>query len=172
MPIIAAVIGAIMTALVYWFMYGGGMAQIDRHLNDRRNARLRAKSEAAYRAAPVRTIRDPIDAAGVLMYLVALARGTPTPEQESAIEAELRAIAPPADDLAIRIAYIRHAAHQVADAETALGHLAPLLREKLTPSEHADLERMLGAVAAIHQGPIPAQEGLMARTARSLAPID
>ncbi|SDO41911.1 hypothetical protein SAMN05216360_12243 [Methylobacterium phyllostachyos] len=168
MPIIAAVVGAILSGLVYWFRYGDGMAQIDCALADRRNAKRRAESEAAFRAAPVRAIRNPIDAAGVLMYRVALARGTPTPEQEAAIEAELRAIVPPGDDLATRMTYIRHAAHQVADTDTALGHLAPLLRQKLTASELADLERMLANIAAIHQGPIPVQESLLARTRRSL----
>ena len=78
MPIIAAVIGAIMTGLLYWFRYGDGMAHIDRHLSDRRTARLRAQGEAAFRAAPIRSIRDPVDAAGVLMYQIARARGMPT----------------------------------------------------------------------------------------------
>lgn len=172
MPVIAVIVGAVMSGLVYWFKYGDGMAQIDRALTDRRNAKLRARNEAAFRAAPVRSIRNPIDAAGVLMYLVALARGIPTPEQEAAIEAELRAIVPPGDDLAARLVYIRHAAHQVADADTALGHLAPLLRDTLAPSERADLERMLDSIAAIHQGPIPAQESLLARMTRSLSQTD
>lgn len=168
MPVIAAVVGAVMTGLLYWFRYGDGMALIDRHLSDRRSAKLRAKSEAAFRAAPVRSIREPADAAGTLMYLVARARGTPTPEQVSAIEAEMRAITPPGDNLASRMVYIRHAAEQAADGEMAIRHLAPLLRDKLTSSERADLVRMLGAIAAIHEGPIPAQEHLIARTTREL----
>ena len=168
MPIIVAVVGAFMTGLAYWFMHGDGMGQIDRYLTDRRNAKLRAKSEAAFRAAPVRAIRDPLDAAGILMFLVAGARGTPTPEQEAAIEAELRAITPPGDDFASRMTYLRHAAQQVGDADTALGHLAPLLSERLAPSERADLERMLERVAAIHLGPVPAQDILIGKTIRSL----
>ncbi len=167
-PIIVAVVGAVMSGLVYWFMHGDGMGQVDRYLTDRRNARFRARSEAAFRAAPVRAIRDPLDAAGVLMFLVARGRGTPTPEQEAAIEAELRAIAPPGDDLATRMTFLSHAAQQVADVDIALGHLAPLLRDSLNPSEHADLERMLERVAAIHQGPVPEQEVLMGKTIRSL----
>ena len=168
MPIIAAVIGAIMTGLLYWFRYGDGMSHIDRHVSDRRSAKLRAESEAAYRAAPIRTIRDPVDAAGVLMYLVARARGTPTPEQEAVIEAELRAIAPPGGSLANRIVYLRHAAEQAADVTLAIRHLGPLLCEKLTPSERSDLERMLAAVAAVHQGPIPAQDSVMSQVVTAL----
>lgn len=169
MPIIAAVIGAIMTGLLYWFRYGDGMAHIDRHLSDRRAAKLRARSEAAFRAAPIRSIRDPVDAAGVLMYQIARARGMPTPEQEAVIEGELRAIAPPGDPLKARQAYIRHAAEQAADAEVAIRHVAPLLREKLSLSERDDLERMLKAVAAVHQGPTQVQESLIARVVRAVA---
>ncbi|MGH1573010.1 hypothetical protein ACRAWG_22975 [Methylobacterium sp. P31] len=145
-----------MTGLLYWFRYGDGMAQIDRHLGDRHAAaKLRAKTESAFRAAPVQTTREPADAAGVLTYLVAIARGTPTPEQVSVIEAEMRAITPPGDNLAGRMVHIRHAAEQAADISMVIRHLAPVLREKLTPSERSDLGRMLETVAAAHRGPIP-----------------
>ncbi|CAO4142343.1 hypothetical protein DHODJN_05485 [Methylorubrum extorquens] len=43
-----------------------------------------------------------------------------------------------------------------ADANTAVNHLAPLLRDKLDASDRDDLERMLEAVAVIHGGPIEA----------------
>lgn len=117
---------------------------------------------------PVRSIREPADVAGTLMYLVALARGTPTPEQISAILAEMRAFTPPGDNFASRMVYVRHTVGQAADGEMAIRHLAPLLRDKLTPSERADLIRMLGAIAAIHEGPIPAQEHLIVRMIREL----
>ncbi|MEH3119670.1 MAG: hypothetical protein PGN25_19345 [Methylorubrum populi] len=169
MPVIAAIVGAFMTGLMYYFIYGNGMEQLDRYLGDRRNTKLRAKSEAAFRSAPLRAIRDPADAAGVLMQLVALARGTPTPDQEAAIEAELRRIVAPNDDVPARLSYIRHAATQASDANTAIDHLAPLLREKLDPSERDDLERMLEAVAVVHGGPIETQEKMIARTVRVLA---
>lgn len=169
MPVIAAVVGAVMTGLIYWFMYGNGMEQIDRYLGDRRNAKLRVKSEAAFKAAPLRAIKNPADAAGVLMQIVALVRGTPTPEQEAAIEHQMRTIIPVGDDLAARMAYIRHAAAQATDADTAIDHLAPLLREKLDASERDDLERMLEAVAVVHHGPTDRQERLIARAVRVLA---
>ncbi|MCE4225849.1 hypothetical protein HCU64_19025 [Methylobacterium sp. C25] len=171
MPVIGAVIGAIMTGLLYWFMYGNGMEQIERLLGDRRNHKLRLKSEANFKAAPIRSIKNPADAAGVLMQLVAQARGTPTPEQEAAIEEQMRTIIGSDDDLATQMVFIRHAATQAADAETAIDHLAPLLREKLTVSERDDVERMLEAVAVIHQGPTDRQERLIARTVRVLAEL-
>lgn len=52
MPVIAAIVGAFMTGLVYYFLYGNGMQQLDRYLGDRRSAKMRARSEAAFRAAP------------------------------------------------------------------------------------------------------------------------
>ena len=109
------------------------IAALDRTLSDRRNARLRAQSEARFRSAPLRAIKDPADAAGVLMRLVALARGTPTPEQEAAIEAEMGKITPPGEDLSVRLAYIRHAAAQAESADVALDHLAPCCARSSTP---------------------------------------
>ncbi len=158
-----------MTGLLYYFMYGNGMEQFDRYLGDRRNAKRRAISEASFRSAPLRAIRNPADAAGVLMQRVALERGTPTPEQDAVIEAELARISAPNDDLSARLAYIRHAATQATDADMAIDHLMPLLRDKLDMSERADLERMLEAVASVHGGPIEAQEKMIARTIRLLA---
>lgn len=169
MPIIAVIIGGIMTGLTYWFMYGNGMEQVDQLLRDRRNTKLRRQSEASFRAAPLKAIQDPAEAAGVLMVLVALARGTPTPEQERAIEDQMRRIVEPGDDLATRMVAIRHAAAQAADADTAADHLAPLLREKLDRSERDDLERMLEAVAVVHNGPTEAQEKFISRTLRVLS---
>lgn len=172
MPILVAVVGAVMSGLVYWFMYGNGMEQIDQLLRDRRNAKLRAKSAAQFRSAPIRSIKNPADAAGVLLLLVASARGTPTPEQDAEIEHQLRKIIEPDDDLASRLVIIRHAVAQISDADTAIGYLAPLLREKLDATERDELERMLEAVAVIHQGPIEAQERLIARIVRALAEKD
>ncbi len=169
MPVIAAIVGAVMTGLLYWFLYGNGMAALDRTLSDRRHARLRAQSEARFRSAPLRAIKDPADAAGVPMRLVALARGTPTPEQASVIEAEMRKITPPGDDLSVRLAYIQHAAAQAENADVVLNHLAPLLGEKLDASERNDLERMMETVALVHQGPTEAQQRLISRTVRVLA---
>lgn len=103
------------------------------------------------------------------MMPVALARGTPTPEQEAAIEAEMRKVTAPDDDDPARMASIGHAATQASDAATAVDPLAPLLREKLDAGERDDLERILEAVAVIHGGPIEAQEKLIARTVRVLA---
>jgi len=56
-----------------------------------------------------------------------------------------------------RTRIVRHAGiAPPADGNTALDHLAPLLRDKLDASERDDLERMLEAVAVIHGGPIEA----------------
>ncbi|WP_204307860.1 hypothetical protein, partial [Klebsiella pneumoniae] len=82
----------IMTGLIYWLMYGNGLEYIDQSLRDRRNTRKRLENQASSRAAPLKAIRHPAEAAGVLMQLVALARGTPTPDQDAAVEAQMRRI--------------------------------------------------------------------------------
>ena len=81
----------------------------------------------------------------------------------------MRKVTAPDDDHGTRMAYIRHAAAQACDANTAVDHLAPLLREKLDASERDDLERMPETVAVVHGSPIDAQERLIARTVRVLA---
>lgn len=169
MPILIAVVGATTTILIWWLTRGDGLRHLDRALHDWRNTRMRRRAEAAFRASPLRTIESPADAAGVLMQFVVLARGMPTPEQEAAIEAELRQVLPAGEDVEARLVYIRHAANQAADAGTAVDLLAPLLRERLDRSEHAHLERMLESVAMVHGGPTDAQEALIARTVHAIA---
>ena len=169
MPILIAMAGALIAGVSYWIRYGNGMEHIDHTLRDWRKTRLRAKSEAERRAAPLRSLSDPADAAGVLMDLVARTRGIPTPEQNAAVEAQMRMIVSANDDLAARMVFIRHAATHAKDAASATDELAPLLREKLIPSERNDLEHMLRVVAAVHDGPTLEQENLIARIKRALA---
>ena len=60
MPVVAAVIGAIMTGLFYWLMWGGGLNYIDariRQSSDRkRDAQRRAATIERQRMAPLRSI--------------------------------------------------------------------------------------------------------------------
>lgn len=64
----------------------------------------------------------------------------------------------PEDDLATRMAVIRHAAEHAPGPDSAVPALAPLLRDHLVGPEWDDLTRMLEAVAAVHQGPTEAQD--------------
>jgi hypothetical protein len=172
MPVVAAVIGAIMTGLFYWLMWGGGLDYIDariRQSSDRkRDAQRRAAAIERQRMAPLRSIADARDAAAVLMVLVASQRGVPTPEQNAAIEREMREVVGFGAELTGRIAYAKFAAEQALSAEDAVDALAPLFRSNLTAGERKELFGMLRRVAEVHGGPIPAQERVIERAERRL----
>ena len=172
MPVVAAVIGAIMTGLFYWLMWGGGLDYIDariRQSSDRkRDAQRRAAAIERQRMAPLRSIADARDAAAVLMVLVASQRGVPTPEQNAAIEREMREVLGFGAELTGRIAYAKFAAEQALSAEDAVDALAPLFRSNLTAGERKELFGMLRRVAEVHGGPIPAQERVIERAERRL----
>ncbi|WP_019904111.1 hypothetical protein [Methylobacterium sp. 77] len=168
MPIIAALFGALIAGLVYWIKYGNGMEHINNAVRDWRSARRRTASERQIGSAPLRSLRHPADAAGVLLELVARLRGVPTPEQEAAILVQMRGIVEPGDDLDKRMVVIRHAATLAPDAKAAIDALAPILRDSLDSSERSHFARMLQAVAEIHQGPTEAQERLIAQILRAI----
>lgn len=169
MPILIALAGALATGLIYWVRYGDALAHLDHALNDWRRRRRRRAGELQLRTAPVSALRDPADAAGVLMRLAAGLRGLPTPEQEAEILARMRAVTESSEaDLMTRMAVIRHAADQVPDPSVGLRSLAPLLRDRLTVPERHDLMRMLEAVASVHQGPTEAQERFIEEVRRAI----
>ena len=172
MPVVAAVIGAIMTGLFYWLMWGGGLDYIDariRQSSDRkRDAQRRAAAIERQRMAPLRSIADARDAAAVLMVLVASQRGVPTPEQNAAIEREMREVVGFGAELTGRIAYAKFAAEQALSAEDAVDALMPLFRSNLTAGERKELFGMLRRVAEVHGCPIPAQERVIERAERRL----
>ena len=76
MPILAAILGAVVTGLLYWLIWGKGLEYIDHAWRDSSNRRQDAKRRAAAMAnrqlAAVRSITDARDAASTLMVLVAL----------------------------------------------------------------------------------------------------
>nr|WP_282103773.1 hypothetical protein [Methylobacterium sp. 37f] len=169
MPFLLAVAGMLATGLAYWIRYGDGMVQIDHTLHDWRKGRRRRAGDLQQRLAPLKAMREPADAAGVLLTLVARQRGVPTPEQENEILSRMRSItAIPEEDLAIRMAVIRHAANQSPDNQDAIAVLAPLLHDRLTPYEVEDLVDMLQAVASLHGGPTEGQSHLIDQVHRAI----
>lgn len=169
MPIIAAVFGALVAGLVYWIKYGNGIEHIDNAVRDWRGTRRRMASERQIRSAPLRSLRHPADAAGVLMEMVARLRGVPTPEQEAVITAQMRGIVEAGDDLDTRMVFVRHAAAQAPDTTLAIKILAPVLHDALSFSERDHFADMLRTVAEVHQGPTEAQERLIDEIIRAIA---
>jgi hypothetical protein len=172
MPVIAAVAGAVLTGIFYWLIWGNGLAYIElrwRESRDRKDDEARrAAALVAKRSAPLRSIEDPRDAAGVLMCLVARQRGTPTPEQKAAIEQQMREVLDLGREIPQRLSLAMFAAEQASAAEDAVDALAPLLRTRLDRTECNDLLDTLNRVAEIHGGPTVEQERLIARVEQAL----
>lgn len=161
MPILVAIVGAVATGFMYWLLWGDGLAYLEHRLGSawagKRRARMLAAAERSRALAPLAAVDDPRDAAGVLLFTVARARGTPTPEQEDAIATELRDVLGFGAEVDRRMAYARFGAGTGLPPVDVVDTLAPLLRKKLARAERADLSAMLARVAAVHGGPTDAQ---------------
>lgn len=169
MPIIGAVIGAIMTGLLYWFIWGGGMDYVDAMLRDRKDKKRKAALRKETGTPALRALKDPREAATALMVGAALARGVPTPEQLTYIGDQLRGVfAFPDAEAATRLISCRHAAEQAPSPEAIVDDVAETLRETLDPHEREELRGMLEAVGALHGGPTERQERFVALAMRRL----
>lgn len=169
MPVVAAIIGAIMTGLLYWFMWGGGMEYIDKALRDRQDDKRRAAKRKEIGTPPLKALKDPREAATALMVQAALARGVMTPEQEAAIQEQMRTVLEFGPELEERFKYCKFAAEQAQSPEMAIEDVVELLRKSLEPAEREDLRRILERIVAIHGGPTERQENFVERTMRRLS---
>lgn len=175
MPIIGAIFGAVMLGLVYWIMFGGGLAYIGAMLDSRdarkrheKNARRRVEVQKEAAKAPMRSLTDPREAAIVLMLAAAQCRGEVTPEQEGAIKDQMGRVLEITDDLDGRLSFCRFAADRAENPEATIDEVVPPLRKALEPSEREDVRSMLEAVTAIHGGPTDRQEKFVALAMRRL----
>ncbi len=172
MPVIMAILGAIFLGLFYWLMWGQGLEYIEHRWTSARKRRseaeTRAKTLESQQMAPLRAIDDARDAAVVLMILIGRIRGVLTPEQQKAIEDEMRRVLDLEGEITARFLYAQFAAEQVQDFEKALDGLAPLLREKLGARERTDLLAMLEVVAKVHSGPTHEQDKALGHVTRRL----
>jgi uncharacterized tellurite resistance protein B-like protein len=98
---------------------------------------------------PMELIDDPREAAAVLMVVVAQADGAITERERTAIAGEMtRHFGATAAQVEELLARARWAAKETADPGDAMRRLVRVCREKLGPSERADLVAMLDMVAA------------------------
>lgn len=172
MPVIAAILGAIATGLVYWLIWGKGVDYIEQRWragrDAKRDATRRQATITSERLAPLRSVDDPRDGATILMLLVARLRGDPTPEQVATVETEMRAVLGLNTEVTGRLAYARFAASQDLAFEDAVEDVAPKLKQALTGAEIEDLLAMLGRVATVHDGPTARQQTALDFAARRL----
>lgn len=175
MPLIGALLGAIMTGLMWWILFGNGKEAIDMWL-DKRNEEARRKQTTADavqardhdRRAALRTLQDPREAAIAVMVAVAEARGDLTAEQTAEIRAQMRTVLGYTDRLDDHIVLARHASRTAGKPEVVIDETAGLFVECLTPDERDDLMRMIEAVAALHGGATDPQQALLLRLTRRL----
>ncbi|WP_342362412.1 hypothetical protein [Terrarubrum flagellatum] len=170
MPVIAAIVGAITTGLMYWFVWGNGMSHLDQWLYNKRNIKRRTAAIAEAQSAPIRALKESRDGATALMALVAHVRGEPTPEQLASIKEEMRDVLGYGDDLEARLIAARHAIGVAASPDSVVLDLRDLLQNSLTKAEFNQLFLMLRKVAALHGGPTEAQERIVAFAERQLPP--
>lgn len=175
MPIIATLVGAITTGVIYWMIWGGGMEYVSQRLRagseqKRREllARRRAESEAEARRTALKTLPESRDGAVALMCLVANERGEPTTEQLDLIRSEMRVMLEYGGDLEERLVLARHAVKASPSKTIALMDLRDLLRPHLTRGEFDELFAMLRRVAALHGGPTDGQDSLIGEAERQL----
>lgn len=176
MHIIGAILGAIMTGLFWWIIFGNGKEAIDMLL-DKRNAENRAKKSAENslaareqeRRAALRAISDPREAATAVMVAVAESRGTVTDEQTAEIKAQMRTVLGFADALDHHLSVAQHASRRAAVPATVIDETAQLFQSHLDARERGELVAMVDAVAKLHGGPTEAQASLIERLRRALA---
>lgn len=176
MPVILALVGALMSGVFLWIIWGNGMEVINHWLdqkavkkNERRNALAIATARERAAAEPLRAITDPREAALVLMMRLAQARGEVTPEQRAAISRQAQDILGIEGALDQKLTLADYAARQAASTGTVVDVLSQLFSDRLDEAERRQLLGILDAVAAIHGGPTEKQTAMIARLTGKLA---
>jgi uncharacterized tellurite resistance protein B-like protein len=147
MPVIALILSTLVFWSLYWFIRMGGIDHLHQRAAQRKEEARRREAREAARAAPLRAVDDPRDAAAVLMLLVARAHGDPTREQIAAIENKLREVFGFQRELTERMTHARFIARHAETFSQAAAIFAPLFKQRLSFTERGDLIDMLEEVA-------------------------
>src|SRR5215217_8048633 len=92
MPIIAIVLSGVVSGLFLWLTRGGGLEQIDQLLREAAGSKAPREGARAAKPRALAALKDPRDAAAVLMVAVAEARGVMTPEQETLVQERMASV--------------------------------------------------------------------------------
>jgi uncharacterized tellurite resistance protein B-like protein len=170
MPVILAILGALMSGLFMWFVWGNGMEVIHHWLDQRAAKSKTAKdaiaiAEARDRAAraPLRALEDPREAVLVLLSKLAMLRGEITAEQNvalSRIAMDRLGLGGKAEHHTALAAF---AAKAAKDGDSVVADVTPLFHTRLSKEEMDDLFAMLAEIAGLHGGPTEAQEKMIER---------
>lgn len=170
MPVVLAILGALLSGLFMWMVWGNGMTVLNHWLDgkaakDRLAKDALAIADAREKAAraPLRAIEDPREAVMVLLSKLAMLRGEITMEQNVLLSrianGRLGLDGKPEHHTALAA----FAARAEKDANSVVSALTPLFQIKLSPEEMDDLFTMMDEVVALHGGPTEAQESMIQR---------
>lgn len=175
MPVIVAIIGALMSGLMMWMIWGNGIQVVNAWLDGRagkakekRDAIAIADAREKAARAPLRSIADPRDAALVLLSKLALLRGDITAEQNVLLSRFVTTRFGFDGKPEHRTAWAAYTARSGGEAEIIVAELLPLFDETLPPEAVDDFFLMLDELAALHGGPTDAQTHLIVHLARKL----
>jgi hypothetical protein len=155
MPIVVLLASTLAFWVLFWFVRMGGLEHFREQSARRKGDARRAKAREAERAAPLRAVDDPRDAATVLMLLIPRGRD-PTAEQIAAIEANMRAVLGLDADVNERLTHARFIASCAQNFAQAAGLFADLFKKRLTAQELGELVGMVEEIARI-DGPSTVQ---------------
>ncbi len=175
MPVIVAIIGALMSGLMMWMIWGNGIEVVNAWL-DGRSGKAKAKRDAIAIAdarekaakAPLRSIGDPRDAALVLLSKLALLRGDITAEQNVLLSRFVTTRFGFEGKPEHRTAWAAFTARSGGETEIIVAELLPLLLETLPPEALDDLFLMMDELAGMHGGATEAQAHLIEHLGRKL----
>lgn len=176
MHILLAVLGALMSGLFMWVVWGNGMEVINHWLDQRaskaktqKDAKAIADARDRARRAPLRSIEDPREAAMVLLTKLAMLRGEITAEQNlllSKIAMDRLGLPGKPEHHTALAAF---AAKGAPDGDAVVADLSPLFHVRLNAEERDDLFAMMDEIASLHGGPTEAQEAMIERLAKRLS---
>lgn len=176
MPVLLAVLGALMSGLFMWVVWGNGMEVINHWLDRRadkaktqKDAKAIAEARDRARRAPLRSIEDPREAAMVLLTKLAMLRGEITAEQNlllSKIAMDRLGLSGKPEHHTALAAF---AAKGAPDGDAVVADLSPLFHVRLNAEERDDLFAMMDEVAGLHGGATEAQETMIERLAKRLS---
>lgn len=148
MPIVVLVASTLAFWVLFWFVRMGGVDHFREQSARRKQEARRSQARETERAAPLRAVEDPRDAATVLMLLIPRGRD-PTAEQVAAIERNMRAVLGLEDDVNERLTHARFVASCAQSFAQAAGLFADLFKQRLTAEELRELVGLVEEIARI-----------------------
>lgn len=168
MPIIVAVLGALLLWVAFWFVRFGGVRMLRARAAQRKEEERKQAACDSAKLAHLRAMTDPRDAAAVLMLLIARHESDPTREQIALIEDKLRSVFGFDAELTERMTQARFVARQTEDFAQAVGIYRSVFQVQLTDDERRQLIDMLEDVARAEGGPSEGQTDAIAMLKRAI----